>query len=156
MPARQRRLATIHAALSRPSANAPGNLQSFDHIWAELTHEEGSLAAGGPRVDLQQRTRSSGRRAAPTAPQPVSQSGAAPPTGAFEGTALVTGAAGGIGRAVVHLLLSRGATVIAVDRPEGVLSRPDEAGVDSLPPDPKLVPVAVDLADEDATRNTLR
>jgi NAD(P)-dependent dehydrogenase (short-subunit alcohol dehydrogenase family) len=117
----------------------------------------GGSAAADPQ-HVQDAAAASRCGAAPTgaAPQPDSQSGAAPSTGAFEGTALVTGAAGGIGRAVVHLLLSRGATVIAVDRPEGVISPPDEAGVDGLPPDPKLVPVAVDLADEDATRNTLR
>ena len=48
-------------------------------------------------------------------------------------TALVTGAAGGIGAACVHHLLQNGAAaVIAVDRPDGVLSREGEGGLDRM------------------------
>jgi NAD(P)-dependent dehydrogenase (short-subunit alcohol dehydrogenase family) len=42
-------------------------------------------------------------------------------------TALVTGAAGGIGRGIAAALAEEGATVFAADRPEADLSRPGEA-----------------------------
>ena len=70
---------------------------------------------------------------------------------AFDGTPILYRVSGGLHPCVVvhfhgnaeacgHVpeRLARSATVIAVDRPGGVLSRPGEAGVDGLPPDPKL------------------
>jgi len=58
-------------------------------------------------------------------------------------TALVTGAASGIGRATVHGFLREGARIIAADRDEGALRR-EYSGVAGV------YPVAVDVAVEDA------
>lgn len=61
--------------------------------------------------------------------------------------ALVTGASGGIGAAVVRLLVAEGADVIASGRNEEVLAKlADESGCRSLP---------FDLTSEDAVKEAL-
>ncbi len=57
-------------------------------------------------------------------------------------TALVTGAASGIGAAITRRLVTDGARVMAVDR--------DEAGLDALASDTGVEPIVCDLSDLDA------
>lgn len=59
-------------------------------------------------------------------------------------TALVTGAASGIGRAVAERLLEEGARVVALDRDEGALAAV-WGGADAPP---NVLPVTADVADE--------
>ncbi len=63
-------------------------------------------------------------------------------TGPSRATALVTGAAGGIGRAVVERLVAGGMQVAALDL--------DEAGLQALEGD--VLPLVADVTDEDAVR----
>ncbi|OSY36971.1 MULTISPECIES: SDR family NAD(P)-dependent oxidoreductase [Pseudonocardia] len=64
----------------------------------------------------------------------------------FEGTvAIVTGAASGIGRAAVELLVERGARVVAEDRDPGV----EALGSDSV------APLVADVAEEDSARRAV-
>ncbi len=64
---------------------------------------------------------------------------------------LVTGAAGGIGSAIVARLVGEGGTVVAVDRDEGGL----EALAQRLDAGPSLVARRVDLAELDAAAETV-
>src|ERR1700755_299065 len=63
-------------------------------------------------------------------------------------TVLVTGAGKGIGHATVHLLIERGARVIALSR--------SDADLDALKKETGCEPMAVDLADANATRAAAR
>lgn len=66
------------------------------------------------------------------------------------GTAVLTGAASGIGRAVAHELSRRGAHLVLLDRDEtGLLAVADE--LRSSRPDRAVTTYVVDLADRDAT-----
>nr|WP_218680278.1 SDR family NAD(P)-dependent oxidoreductase [Rhodococcus qingshengii] len=69
----------------------------------------------------------------------------------FAGTAVVTGAAGGIGRALVTLLAKHGSDIVLVDRDEmGLAQAVDE--LDAAYPRSTFTPYVVDLADRDETR----
>lgn len=59
-------------------------------------------------------------------------------------TALVTGAAGGLGRALVTHLVDHGWTVFAADF--------EQAALESLPPAPSVVPVLLDVTDPESVR----
>lgn len=67
----------------------------------------------------------------------------------MSGLAVVTGAAGGIGEAVVRRLAGRGGTVVAVGRDAGRL----DALASTL--GPRVRPLALDVADGDAVREAL-
>jgi NAD(P)-dependent dehydrogenase (short-subunit alcohol dehydrogenase family) len=66
--------------------------------------------------------------------------------------AVVTGAAGVIGRATAMLLAERGARIVAVDRKRGEL----EAAIQDLPVSAQALPVTADVTDEDQVREYVR
>jgi NAD(P)-dependent dehydrogenase (short-subunit alcohol dehydrogenase family) len=66
--------------------------------------------------------------------------------------AVVTGAAGVIGRATAMLLAERGARIVAVDRKRGEL----EAAIQDLPVSAQALPVPADVTDEDQVREYVR
>ena len=66
--------------------------------------------------------------------------------------AVVTGAAGVIGAATIHLLAERGARIVAVDRREQDL----RSAIADLPASAEAVAIAADVTDEDAVANYVR
>jgi NAD(P)-dependent dehydrogenase (short-subunit alcohol dehydrogenase family) len=66
--------------------------------------------------------------------------------------AVVTGAAGVIGSATVHLLAERGARIVAVDRRQADLA----AAVKALPASAQAVAVAADVTEEDGVKEYVR
>lgn len=71
-----------------------------------------------------------------------------PPTGLSSGTAVVTGAGSGLGRALAIELGNRGVTVVGFGRRKGALQ-----DTQSLTKDGKFIPMVVDVADYDAVEN---
>jgi NAD(P)-dependent dehydrogenase (short-subunit alcohol dehydrogenase family) len=66
--------------------------------------------------------------------------------------AVVTGAAGVIGSATLHLLAERGARIVAVDRRERDL----QAAIAQLPASAQALAVSADVSDEDEVANYVR
>jgi NAD(P)-dependent dehydrogenase (short-subunit alcohol dehydrogenase family) len=62
--------------------------------------------------------------------------------------AVVTGSRGGLGKAMVHGLLSAGATVIGVD-----IGAPDSASEGSVTEDGRLLTLLIDITSEDSAKN---
>lgn len=66
--------------------------------------------------------------------------------------AVVTGAAGVIGRATVQLLAARGARIVAVDRRKADL----DAAIKDLPASAEAVAIAADVTEEDGVKHYVR
>lgn len=66
--------------------------------------------------------------------------------------AVVTGAAGVIGTATLHLLAERGARIVAVDRRDADLA----AAIKDLPASAQALAIAADVTDEDEVREYVR
>src|SRR5262250_2234877 len=66
--------------------------------------------------------------------------------------AVVTGAAGVIGTATIHLLAERGAKIVAIDRRKADL----DAAVKGLPASAEALAVAADVSEEDGVKEYVR